>query len=173
MTEVFEPYAVISGIARIMHPEEYMMGWNMLRAASQDPMFTSMINQWPSVFSAVSLVANRVCPYHREAKGDYRLFDILVSSGTYTFAPLQLQPLGFQIPNGPGTVVAFSGKAIRHGVGSADGHRICSAFYMRHSVQSYFRVRPCEWMRQEVYKQWVGPCRNIVFSTLSPNPFDL
>ena len=173
MNENLEPFGIIFGIARIMHPEQYVMGMSMLRAMTRTSKFSQVLPRWPSVFSALSVVVNRMCPMHREQKGDCRFFDILASCGQYTSTSLHLQPVGFQIPNGPGTVVGFSGKALRHGVGHADGDRTCIAFYMRESIRSCFRVRPCGWMRQEVYRECIGPRQNTLYKALSPSPFAL
>lgn len=65
-------------------------------------------------------------------------------------------PLGIELPNSPGSICGLSGKAFRHGVADADGGRVCHAFYMRKSLHDFTKVRPCGWMTQEVYRQWIG-----------------
>lgn len=171
MSEILEASAVISGMLRIMHPDQYRMARDMLWVSRADTALQPVLAKWPSVFTAISIIANRISPLHREQHGDNRFFDILLSCGQYTVASIELQPLGFHIPNGPGTVIGCSGKAIRHGTAESDGTRICVAFYMRTSVQSFLRVRPCQYMVQEVYRPWIGAVNNTVYKSLSKDPF--
>lgn len=165
-----EAGALISGMLRIMHPEQYQMALQMFKTIGGEGEFAVM-DLWPSVFSAVTVVANRRCPLHRDESGYFPWFDILASVGMYTKAPLELQPLGVQVYNGPGTVVAFSGSGIRHGVAAADGSRICYAFYMRESVQDFVGVRPAGWMSQERYRPWIGHAAPGMLASLTSDPF--
>ena len=93
---------------------------------------------------------------HRDVGGDFHLYDILTSVGEYTSAHMCLMPLGIQIRNAPGTLTAFSGAAVRHGVAPADGHRICHALYMRKALHAYSAVHPCGWMTRGKFAQWMG-----------------
>ena len=114
------------------------------------------VKRWPTIFSAITVIANRACPMHREPNGDFHLFDILVSAGSYTSAPFLAEPLGVQLRNGPGTVFGFSGRLCRHGVTFADGERIAYALYMRPEVARFGNVYPCSWMTQDMYREYLG-----------------
>ena len=146
----------MSGVLRIMHPEQYRAGMEVLRKLQNDRHSPEELWRWTSIFNAITLISGRHCPMHRDTSGDFHLYDILLSVGEYTSAPMCLMPLGIQISNSPGTLVGYSGFAIRHGVAPADGTRIGHAFYMRKSLQSYSSVRPCGWMTQECYHMWIG-----------------
>ena len=147
---------ILSGILRIIHPEQYRAGMDVIRYIQQTTDAGHKIGHWTSVFNAVTLISDRHCPMHRDTGGDFRLYDIVTSVGDYTSAPMCLMPCGIQIRNSPGTLVAFSGAAIRHGVAPADGHRLCHAFYMRKSLQDHSAVRSCGWMTQSWYMGWLG-----------------
>lgn len=154
--EFIEVGAMISAVLCVMHPDQYRVARSTLGALCQHQRVKNSAARWPTVWSAITLVSNRCCPLHRDVSGSFALFDLLVSTGKYSTAPLELQPLGIQIPNGPGTMCGVSGKAFRHGVAHADGPRRCHAFYMRASLPRFMNVVPCTWMAQDVYEKWVG-----------------
>lgn len=171
MSEILEASAVISGIIRIMHPDQYQMARDMLWIAQADTTFQPVLTKWPSMFSAISIIANCISLFYHKQHGDYCFFDILLSCGQYTVASIKLQPLGFHIPNRLGTVIGCSGKATCHGTAELDRSCICLAFYMRTSVQFFLCIRPCQWMVQEVYRPWIGAVKNAVYKLLSGDPF--
>ena len=148
--------SVLSGVLRIIHPDQYRAGMEVMRSMRRSILENRCLSRWPSVFNAITLISDRHCPMHRDSGGAFYLYDMLISVGSYTSAPMCLMPLGVQVRNSPGTVVAFSGSAIRHGVAEADGHRICHALYMRESLHRYCGVQPCGWMTQNCFAPWIG-----------------
>ncbi|KAI0782870.1 hypothetical protein C8Q75DRAFT_727000, partial [Abortiporus biennis] len=60
--------------------------------------------------------------------------DIMVSGGPYSKARLVLKNLGLFCDNRPGTIVAIYGQGVHHGVGIANGERLCSISYLWRSV---------------------------------------
>ncbi|KAK7685819.1 hypothetical protein QCA50_011165 [Cerrena zonata] len=173
MKNFFDAGSIISGILRIMHPDQYRMQWETVQVLRHDSRFTAIFDVWPSIFAAISVIANRQAPLHRDPNGNYYWYDILVSVGRYTTAYLCLEPIGFQIRNRPGTVVGFSGKGIRHGVAEADGQRYCHAFYLRTDVQQYCNVRGAGCMTQEVFRRWVGSIGAEKLTNIARDPFFL
>ncbi|KAK7682188.1 hypothetical protein QCA50_014775 [Cerrena zonata] len=171
--EFFECGAIVSGLLRIMHPDQYRMGYEVLKHLASNAHVEEALQRWPSIFNAITLISNRHCPMHRDNKGTFHLFDILVTTGSYSTAPFCSLPLGIQVGNMPGTVLGFSGSAIRHGVAPADGARICHAFYMRGSLQEFSGVRPCTWMTQEVYRQCIGSKKSKHVGPLHLDPMYL
>ena len=143
--------SVLSGILRIIHPDQYRAGVEVMCIMQHRCTQNQYLSRWTSVFNAITLISDRHCPMHRDVGGDFHLYDMLISVGSYSSAPMCLMPLGVQVPNSPGTLVAFSGTGLRHGVASANGHRICHALYMRRSLQLYCAVNPCGWMTQECF----------------------
>ncbi|KAK7686465.1 hypothetical protein QCA50_010689 [Cerrena zonata] len=173
MSDFLDAGSMISGILRIMHPDQYRMQWEVVLALRRDSRFADVLDVWPSIFQAISVIANRQAPLHRDPKGNYYWYDILVSVGQYTKAHLCLEPLGFQMHNRPGTVVGFSGKGIRHGVAEADGQRFSHAFYLRTDVQQYCGVRAAACMTQEVFRRWVGKTGSEKLVNMARDPFSL
>ena len=156
MRQFREIGAILSGILRIMHPDQYRLGIQTLHAMERFSKVNRALKQWPTLFSAIAIIANRASPMHREQKGHFQLFDVLLSVGGYNLAPLMVEPLGIQMKNGPGTLYGFSGRLCRHGVAFADGARICYALYMRPEIPRFCEVYPCGWMTQNTYKEFVG-----------------
>lgn len=156
MRQFREVGAVLCGILRIMHPDQYRLGLETRTAMQQYGRVRDTLLAWPILFSAVTIIANRACPMHREPKGHFHLFDILVSVGSYSSAPFMTEPLGIQVKNSPGTVCGFSGRLCRHGVTFADGARIAYALYMKPEIPKFANVYPCSWMAQDVYREQIG-----------------
>lgn len=172
MRESADAGAIISGILRVMHPDQYRMAWEVMnRLRIMRPL--EALFRWPTIFNAATIVANRQCPLHRDAEGTYPCYDMLVSVGEYEVAPLHLSSLGFKIPNGPGTVAGFSGKVVRHGVADAAGNRIGHAYYVRESLREFLRIRPTGWMSQEMYRKWVGERFQSEWFGMACDPFNL
>ena len=83
-------------------------------------------------------------------------YDILTSIGPYQDAPLYLSPLGIRINNPPGSICAFSGMALRHGVRYTQFPRISFAMYLRENVRAGVHVPAAKWMTQSVYREITG-----------------
>ena len=107
MTEFQIAGALISGILRITHPDQYRMGYQTLRHLAEIPQVASTLRRWPTVFHAITLICNRSSLLHRELKGNLSFFDLLVSVGDYRYAPLQLGPVGLQLPNTAGSIAVL------------------------------------------------------------------
>lgn len=107
--------------------------------------------------TALSIICNRETPYHRDTQSRMQWYDLLTSVGPYTIAPLYLSPFRFRINNPPGSMSAFSGMAMRHGVRKCARARISLAWYMRESVRAGEFVEPAGWMSQTVYRELIGP----------------
>ena len=166
MRQFREIGAILSGILRIMHPDQYRLAVETVAAISSLQRVGSTLKSWPTIFSVITVVANRASPMHREQRGDFHLFDILLSVGSYTVAPITLQPLGIQMKNSPGTLCGVSGKFCRHGIGFADGARIGYALYMRPEIYRFAGVYPCGWSTQDTYKKFMGgksPTKGFVY----------
>ena len=147
---------ILSGILRIMHPDQYRVGYEVLQRLATVSNCGEALATWPMVFHAVSIISNRSSPLHRELKGCFPYFDLLISVGDYSQAPLEIWPVGLQLWNSSGTVCGVSGKAFLHGVAESDGPRICHALYMRKDLQEFVAVKPCSWMAQSVYSDCIG-----------------
>lgn len=149
--------SITSGIMYIIHPEQYQMGRDIQEKMIKRNRCASTVREWPSVMSALSIISNRETPYHRDTQSRMTWYDLLTSVGPYTIAPLYLSPFRFRIDNIPGTICAFSGMALRHGVRKCELSRISFAWYMREPVRDGEFVDPAGWMAQLVYRDLIGP----------------
>ncbi|KIN94696.1 hypothetical protein M404DRAFT_114910, partial [Pisolithus tinctorius Marx 270] len=71
---------------------------------------------------------------------------MLVTVGDYEDCVLDIPTLGLQFLYNPGTVVAFSGRLLRHGVSSVGGNRCCFAYYMRDNIHNWIGIPRGDWM---------------------------
>ncbi|KAG1877468.1 hypothetical protein F4604DRAFT_1680134 [Suillus subluteus] len=88
------------------------------------------VDSWPSIFSGLEIIANRVTFSHRDSGGSPTLFDLLVS--------LDLQA---ELDYSPGTMVYVSGRVLEHSVGPwLNGERLVITHFMKDAVHE--RVGP-------------------------------
>ncbi|KAI0071628.1 hypothetical protein K474DRAFT_1606613 [Panus rudis PR-1116 ss-1] len=151
-----EPAALVSGLLRIMHPDQYRMARDMMMRLARFQHLEDPLRRWPAIVTAIAMIANRESPLHRDSGAQHPWFDILVSVGDYSTAEFHMDSLGCIIPNPPGTAIALSGAAIRHGSAHADGSRVCYSFYMREDVRRSLGVPAAGWIRQQVYEACLG-----------------
>lgn len=149
----------MSGVLNIIHPEQYRMGRKIQETMKRRGRCSSTLSYWPSVQSAFSIISNRETPFHRDYQSRMSWFDMLTSIGLYDIAPLYLSPLGIRIDNRAGTICAFSGSALRHGVRKCKMPRISFAWYTRENVREGECVQPASWMTQSTYKDCIGDIR--------------
>ena len=119
----------------------------------------SPLKQWASVYTAVTVLANRSTRYHRDLGSRFEWYDLLTSFGPYEQAPLYLGPIGLRINNYPGTVCAFSGMAFSHAVRKIECSRVSMAFYMREDMRDGFGVPPAPFMSQNDFEHYIGSQR--------------
>ncbi|KAK7677485.1 hypothetical protein QCA50_003723 [Cerrena zonata] len=154
-----DPFAVVSGILAITHPQQYEMAKEM-----KDSMITSgncaeALGRWPTVFTAISVITNRESPFHRDLHESWKWFDFLLSFGPYKHAPLYLANLGIRVNNPPGTICIFGGRALWHGVRRVSP-RVTLALYMRKNIQKELGIQSASWMTQQEYSNYIGPQRH-------------
>ena len=65
MTDFQIAGALISGILRIAHPDQYRMGYQTLQHLAEISQVASTVQKWPTVFHAVTLICNRSSPLHK------------------------------------------------------------------------------------------------------------
>lgn len=103
------------------------------------------VDEWASAFNAATVVSNRETLFHRDGAGQFQWFDVLATHGTYARGLLAFPALGIELDYRPGTVVAFAGNLLRHGVPHCDGERVCFAYYMRKALHHYAQISPPQW----------------------------
>jgi hypothetical protein len=97
---------------------------------------------WPTVYSAIDVVANRLTPKHTDDGGAITFYDHLVSFGQDHEAELVLHDIDAEFAYKPGTSVLFSGKVLAHSVPmwSEGKERVMMAHYVKDSIQNRLEV---------------------------------
>ncbi|KAL4074984.1 hypothetical protein V8B97DRAFT_1868181 [Scleroderma yunnanense] len=85
---------------------------------------------------------------------------ILASAGDYKDCVMHILSLSIDVMYSPGTVVAFLGCLLLHGVNSVEGNRYCLTYYMRDNIHNFVGVVRCDWMRMENVEQLLLPTMN-------------
>lgn len=93
------------------------------------------VQYWPSRFTGISALSNRVMPFHRDKGGLWSIYDLLLSSGTHTGEWLDVPDINVRFQYMPGTVVALCGKVLQHGVSDwIQGDRVCFVHFLKETV---------------------------------------
>lgn len=151
-----ETNALLAAAMAIMHPELYQAGTATMAALPDEANaagveeIAEVVGKWDSVFNAVSVMINRQSPYHRDPNSPQQSFDLLATFGDYPDGWMVIPTIGKRFDYRPGTVMAFSGHLLRHGVNEVNGNRGCLAYYMRPAVMKWVGVKPPSFMRYEV-----------------------
>ncbi|KAI6003268.1 hypothetical protein F5J12DRAFT_783694 [Pisolithus orientalis] len=95
-----------------------------------DSDMSSILLIWSSTYSSMSVMVNQATCYCRDINGWDPWYDMLVTVGNYLPLDFVIPTLNLQLCYNPGTIIAFSGSALEHGVGVVDGDRACLAYYM-------------------------------------------
>jgi len=125
----------------------------MLRKLRDMDGTKDIANDWQSVYTGISVISNRKTPPHRDTKGRPEWFDVLLNySDSGTSPRLFLSDIGLDLEYSSGTVVAFCGSILEHGVEWwGGGDRICYAHFMRESVRDRLEVPPAGWVYRDKY----------------------
>ena len=158
LREAQEPLALLTGILAVINPQQYQMGKEIKRRAMGEGHCISPLEEWASVYTAMTVLANRSTRYHRDTGSRFEWYDLLTSLGPYNQAPLYIGPIGLRINNPPGTVCAFSGMALSHAVREICSSRISMAFYIREDMRAGFGVQPAPFMTQNKFEKYLGHC---------------
>ena len=143
------PEALISAALRLMHPGQFENAVKARIRTMNDSLIREKLparNNWPTVFTGISVMTNRTAPMHRDEKGENLGYDSLLNIGTAHDAELKLADLGAQLSYGPGALVALAGRILRHEVLKwGPGDRICYAHWTRRRVFDKFSLQGSEW----------------------------
>lgn len=135
--------AIPAMVLAITHPEQYETGLEALKIFTENPgmmrepeHFSRAIQAWWSPFSAVSVIANRRTPVHRDNNSRANWYDLLMTIGNYSGLDIHFPGLDARFSYNNGTVLAFCGKVLRHEVDEIRwGRRVCFAWFMRETIR--------------------------------------
>jgi len=149
--------ALLGGILSIAHPDLYCVGIECLRALNANPYsihkgeaLGTVLRIWSSPFTAITTISNRDTPYHRDNGSAHQWLDILVAVREYENGRIEFPGLGMRLKYDPGTVVAFTGRVLRHGA-NCPGDRACIVYHMKESVVERLGIRKPSWVNEALY----------------------
>lgn len=149
--------ALVGGILSIVHPDLYCVGIECLKALNKSPQsiykgehLNAVLRTWSSPFTAITTISNRDTPYHRDNGSAHEWLDILVAVGEYENGRIEFPGLGMRLKYDPGTVIAFSGRVLRHGA-NCPGDRACIVYHMKENVVEGLGIRKPSWLNEALY----------------------
>lgn len=146
---------LLNAILFLIHNDQYNASLkviNKIKKTCTDKRILSHLRNWPSVFTGVTCVVNRITPPHRDRNGFKAGFDFLLTGGDYS-GELRLRDIGITFPYRPGCVVALAGRVLTHEVGSWSGKdRICMAHWIRERVFMKLGIDDLHWPTVQVLR---------------------
>ncbi|THH05826.1 hypothetical protein EW146_g9795 [Bondarzewia mesenterica] len=134
--------AILSGILRIIHPEQYFAGIECMEKLGDITDISELVHRWPSVFNGVSVIAQRLTPPHRDRNSHAEWYDLLATISPYWNGTFELLGIGVSFQYNSGTMIALCSQVLTHSVPNIDGnpfHRV------EQWMGSYFAPT---WLRQ-------------------------
>ncbi|KAK7434929.1 hypothetical protein VKT23_019932 [Stygiomarasmius scandens] len=130
---------IISLILSIIHPVLFDAAKEVLdycvKPSSHDGETFEWASRWNSVFTALTVISDRITPEHVDSRGSPRYFDALVSLGTATSPKIAFKELDSTFSYKAGTIIFFAGRGWTHEVGDwGSGARVCYASYIRREM---------------------------------------
>jgi hypothetical protein len=155
-----QPNLLLNAIMTLTHRSLHLAGHNAISKLKQTEWLDTNIKTndhvqyWNSVFSGISVIANRITRRHRDSGGAFSWPDLLLSSGTHKTARFHLNDINARLSYPPGTVVAVCGGILSHSVPEwSGGERVCVAHFMRKEVHHRLGVFSPSWCQQVTYKR--------------------
>jgi hypothetical protein len=143
----------------IVHPELYAVGIKCLKAINEGghsiykgEVLAAVLKLWSSPFTAMTVISNRDTPYHRDNGSAHEWLDIMVALGEYENGRIEFPGLGMRFKYDPGTVVAFTGRVLRHGA-NCPGDRACIVHHMKERVVEELGITKPSWANQSLYSR--------------------
>ena len=122
-------------------------GSQYLRKLQEDPETSYFASQWDLPFTGCTVIVNRLTKEHKDLRGRYPWYDLLIGVGNYTRATLVLPELELTFAYPPGTGIFLSGTLLKHKVDKwTSGDWIAYAFYSKIPLFDYFGIQlPNRW----------------------------
>ncbi|KAG2084905.1 hypothetical protein BD769DRAFT_1374620, partial [Suillus cothurnatus] len=134
-----------NAITAAVSPELFQAGSAAISGARREAYSGSKkslaASQWPSVFSGLEIIVNRITLSHRDGGGSPTLYDLLISLGVGHAATIKLADVQAELDYFPGTMLYISGRVLEHSVGPWDnGERFVIAHFMKDKVHDRLGV---------------------------------
>ena len=145
---------ICNSVAALITPELYDLGLSAIQKVKEGVEMANNyknVELWPSVYTAMQVIVNRVTPPHRDEGGCLTHYDLLVSAGTHTGATVDIPELGMTLAYSPGTIVSLCGRIFFHQVLRWEGERICVAHFIKDNVHERLQLPRPTWPKQSDY----------------------
>ena len=149
--------AIIGGILSTIHPEQYQIGIAMLRNLQANPEqvhkaehLPKVLGVWNAPFNVMTLMSNRLTPFHQDNGAAAAWYDLLVPLGHYSNGRIEMPGIGCRFRYDPGTVVGITGRILVHGAVCL-GNRLCLAYHNKTTVMDYLGMPKANWMNRSRY----------------------
>jgi hypothetical protein len=130
---------LLNAVLQVVHSEMYDANSKAIPLLLQE--LDTPLPTWPTVFSGMDIIANRLTPQHCDKGGALSFYDHLISFGEGHNARLELEDLDADFAYQPGTSVLFSGKVLIHSVPAwSEGERLVIAHYSKDNVHDRLGV---------------------------------
>ncbi|TFY54799.1 hypothetical protein EVJ58_g8649 [Rhodofomes roseus] len=150
LDEIKSTTALIMAIVGVIHPAQCEIGLSTnSRLADQDEGLKNVFTHWPSCFSAVQVISNRVSPVHLDVGASYGSFDVLATVGKFSGGHIQFPTLSIDVDQRAGSVVAFAAHLLPHSVAEFEGDRVSFAWFLKDAVGSWAGMEPVPWCKTE------------------------
>ena len=140
LTSIAEVSALLNAITYITHREMFAAGLHCLLAMQHLPEVQDVLQIWPSVYNALSVISNRSSLRHRDNGSRVNCFDLLATIGGDPTQIMDWPLFKTTISYTSGTVALFSGSSIPHAVHSSKADRVCFAFYMKEDIRRWCKI---------------------------------
>lgn len=140
-----------AALLKIIHPDLFTMALHTMQKLALEPELEPFITAWSNLFNGVSIICNRETPIHRDTNSLEHWYDFLFTMGPYVDGVMEIPGVGIRLAYDSGTMVALTGRVLRHGVAKVDGDRLCVAYYMRENVQRRMAESLALWNRVDNY----------------------
>lgn len=152
---------IMDGIFSVTSPQLYLHAREMMRAIkagdyniNKFDQYAEQIGEWPSSFSGIAIICNRKTKAHTDTNGDLKWYDYLLSLGSHSMQAgrenrtfLELDQIGAKLSYAPGTVIALSGKLLKHAVRTWDTEdRVCFAHFIRDKIHAKTGLEKPSWV---------------------------
>jgi hypothetical protein len=145
-------------ILQLVAPDLYNAGADAIQKSKALHHDKPNVMAWPSSFSGIAIISNRMTIPHRDSGGWSSCYDLLLAGGNYGHSTLDVPDLNAKFVYNPGTVIAISGKVLRHSInGWQGGERLCIAHYMRNNVHHRLVVQQTRWPQFRDYMKFMSP----------------
>jgi hypothetical protein len=156
VNRIYNAEGILNCIGMLVCPDLFSIGAKAiekLKYGENPDIQHENVQLWPSFFSAIEVITNRITVMHRDQQAAPQMYDFLVSGGTHTNTWFELPDIGTRLLYNPGTVTAICGKVLRHGITTwqEDTDRLCTAHFMRDSVHNRLNLPRPGWVSEKRY----------------------